>query len=351
VLTLIACSAVPAANQCFSLPAVASLVEASEDLDQCFQSDVNHCGYRSKSIDTQKEINALRLHPIDRIEDSLLDNAVGKILARFGDKHGPLAGKTFSASAVKVSRCHILTSAHLIYREDIVPFDGTEDVSLLFLTGQTCQPGDPFSNASPVRIIFNMMAGGFDRACWNKENELKCGREISGDHDIVIAKLERGHYDPHNRNFFELDIENLSNRAVDTKVNCYGFPAHNEQLSHRGIDKVLSEQLLWGQRNATMVAHGNIKFKKGTPTTAISYKGMSGGACVHASAPRLLAGIYANGNSGSGHPAIYISPEAVFQREANYLSPLHLLADRFKRERIAGGHRVTDIRQLDQECD
>ena len=100
--------------------------------------------------------------------------------------------------------------------------------------------------------------------------------------------------------------------------------------------------MLWLQKDAKVFAGERAL---GVVTNATVYSGMSGGGCATSAKPNELVGVYANGNSNSGHAAIDVTYETADEKPANFLSSFKYLAERYKQ---AAGK---DIADLDNECD
>lgn len=345
-----------ASNSCFSTKAVKELIEASEDIDRCFVSDKEDCGYSAKSVIAQKEINATRLVPLDRTTGSrTLDHAVGRVTAFFGPGYGNMIDNEVNGTGQKISRCHVITSAHLIYKFGVVSTSSSnENIKISFLTGQTCDPKRPFTRSAPGRVMFHMLTDSSTYKCKEDQNGGCELRFILGENDLMIVKLAKGAYDETDRRFFTLDTKRPGAGRNDLRVNCWGFPGHNKYMN---VSQEVSDMFLWGQKNAKIFFSFPKYAENGIPTNAIAYKGMSGGGCATGDDPTVLVGIYSNGNSRVGHPAIDISEKNTMQRDANYVSPLNKLADEFRAARQDYNRRnptkrlATELAQLDSECD
>ena len=128
-------------NLCFSDKAVRDVQAVSNSIDKCFFSDINNCGLSRKTIEEQKEINATRLIPYDRTSgDGFYDSATGVVSASFIG--GKLSGNVHVTTGNKISRCHVLTSAHLLFKEGRFPINSKDsDVNINFHSGQACEHG------------------------------------------------------------------------------------------------------------------------------------------------------------------------------------------------------------------
>ena len=72
ILTLILTQQVLASNSCFDAQAVKDLIAASEEINECFEKDVNNCYIDEMTVDEQRELNSQRLIPYDRTRNAVL---------------------------------------------------------------------------------------------------------------------------------------------------------------------------------------------------------------------------------------------------------------------------------------
>ena len=334
------------ADACFKDPRVQALIEQSKETDECFDSDQNKCLIEKMTVAEQRELNSQRLIPFDRSTDALFDHAVGKVTAEFAaSEDGRSNARTANGTGQRISRCHVLTSAHLFYKPtsepvskvNLPPLSDSDHFDIRFHFGQTCD-GKLGHYYARGQVLFRMTREGRDFTCDIRDNKGRCiERHFNGRSDIVILKLKE--YERSNRNFFQVRTSPVLIPEQGARVSCWGFPGYNNQIN---LPKALSDQVLWHQLNAK-IFYGN--YDRGLLTNAIAYPGMSGGGCVLASAPTELIGIYAAKNSLTGHSAILASARTADERSLNFLSPLDHLAERY---RAATGKRIED---LDKECD
>lgn len=340
ILTLILAQQV-SASSCFDSVEIKALIEASERLDQCFKAG-NNCNFENRSIEEQKARNARRLIPVDRSKNALLNEATGVVTADLNGVDEKGNPRFYRASAQKISSCHIITSAHLIYKDGVVPVESNE-FKLNFFSGQTCNQKSPFEKASSGKVVFKMIdesRNDFTCAEFDKYGQCK-RRHFDAHSDLVIIKLDK--YDKSNRNFFTLNTKNPAAHVNKTHVNCWGYPGYNNNLK---IGSEKSNMFLWYQKDAQIFSGKDYQSDRGFPTNAITYKGMSGGGCSTSQNPNELVGLFANDNSVQGHSAIAIDTEKVIEQGANFLSGFHKLAARYSEEN--GGKSIAD---LDKECE
>jgi hypothetical protein len=335
------------ADACFKDPRVQALIEVSKETDECFASDQNKCLIEKMTVAEQRELNSQRLIPFDRSTDALFDHAVGKVTAEFAASDGGRSNPgTANGTGQRISRCHVLTSAHLFYKDtservtnaELPLLSDSDHFDIRFYFGQTCD-GKVGQYYARGQVLFRMTKDGGDFTCNIRDKNGRCiERHFNGRSDIVILKLKD--YDKSNRHYFQVRTSPVLIPERGTRVSCWGFPGYNNQIS--SLPKELSDQLLRHQLNAKIFPG---RYDRGLLTNAIGYPGMSGGGCVLASAPTELIGIYADKNSLTGHPAILGSAQNADERSLNFLSPLDHLAERY---RATTGKRIED---LDKECD
>lgn len=340
ILTLILAQQVLASNSCFDTQAVKDLIKASEKLDKYFSDDEGSADIKELSIEDQKATNSSRLIPIDRTAgDGFLNRATGAVSAEI-----PGVGSR-SASAQKISRCHIITSAHFIYGSGKVPLS-SNGFDINFHSGQqTCDQDMPFKNKTSAKIVFKMAdAAKKDFKCDRLDKYGKCElRQFNGHSDLVILKLDK--YDRNDYSFFKLNVSNPNSHKSGQRVNCWGYPEHNSNIK---LSQPVSDMMLWGQKDAQIFGDDNGKSFLGVITNAISYKSMSGGGCVVASNPRELVGVFAKGNSGTGRSAVDVKVETEMESGANYLSAFQKLEQRYNAENARFNKTLSE---LDKECD
>lgn len=296
--------------------------------------------FEKMTIEMQREVNAERLIPHDRRSNKLMDEATGIIVADFG------ALGVYRASAQKISRCHVVTSAHLLYSDMSVPVDSKDgplskaDITfdLAFHFGQTCD-SSLFKSSSKAHVYFKMTKEGVDYVCGRYNNAGVCTeRNFFGLSDIVVLRLSD--VSPRGSSFFELRERALEITSIDgRRINCWGYPGYNGQIR---IPKELSDRFLWHQENAKIFAGMS---SRGILTNAVAYPGMSGGGCADPNLPNVLVGIIAERNSASGVSAVLISTQTAEARAGNFISSFERLADRYSK---STGRALSE---LDRECD
>ena len=335
ILTLILTGEVYASNSCFSNQEIVDLIKASKALDKCFASDDNNCKFKEKTIEEQKARNARRLIPLDRtLDGGFMDRTTGMVSAEFATE-----GYMVTATAQKISRCHIITSAHLLFADGKVSTQAKTSIN--FKTGQTCDSNNPFAIKTSASVLFKMTKEKIDFDCDRFDKYGGCERrKFYGHSDLVILKLDN--YDKKDKSFFTLNTSNPSNHPIGQRVNCWGFPGHNENIK---LTAPQSKMLLWSQKDAQIFGDLDGQSAYGVLTNAIAYHGMSGGGCVVQSNPRELVGLIANENSANGKSAINVQPSTATTDGANYLSAFHELDKRYTSET---GKKLSD---LDKECD
>lgn len=338
ILTMILAQQVYASNSCFDSQAVRELIEASEELDDCFANDEDKCKFNKMTAEQQREVNGQRLIPYDRTQSELMNNATGVVAARFSDR-------SYGASSQKISRCHIITSAHLLYKdmdiavdsEDLPILKDSEQFDLNFHSGQTCD-SRLFEKKVGAQLFFKMTKENKDFVCDRKDNYGKClGRTFYGKSDLVILKLKD--YDKDDTNFFKLKTTQITTSKTGDRVTCWGYPGYNNQIR---LEESLSNRMLWMQKDAKIFQG---EHASGILTNATAYPGMSGGGCVASSNPKELVGVYSNKNSATGHSTIRPNVKTGDLKNANFLSSFKHLAERYKQA------TNKDIADLDKECD
>ncbi len=338
IITMILTQQVFANNSCFDTQAVKELIEASEKLNDCFSKDVNDCEIDKMPVELQRKVNNKRLVPFDRTKNELMNNATGLVSADFG-------GDSFSGSGQKISSCHIITSAHLLYSSTEVSVDAqdkpvlrnSDEFDVNFHSGQTCD-SRYFQSKVGAQVFFKMTQEGKDFTCGRYNNAGKCiERNFFGKSDLVILKLKN--YNKSDKNFFKLKTTPLAISNTGDRVNCWGYPGYNSQIK---LTKEMSDKMLWFQKDAKIFPG---KSDKGILTNAIAYPGMSGGGCAMTSNPRELVGLFAERNSASGSAAVEVSVRTAETNSANFLSPFQNLAERYKHS------TGKDIADLDKECE
>lgn len=341
ILTLILAQQAFASNSCFNTQELKDLIAASEEIDDCFSDDNSDCNINyinHMTPEQQRSVNSKRLVPFDRTKNNLMNGATGKVTAEFVNGVG-------SGSAQKISRCHIITSAHLLYgktenqvdSQDFPSLEDSEQFDINFHSGQTCDQ-KIFDKKVGAQVFFKMTDAGKDFICDRANNSGKCiERRFFGQSDLVILKLKD--YNKNDKNFFKLKTTPLAISHTGNRVNCWGYPVYNNQIN---LAKSVSDKVLWYQKDAKIL-NGNDS--RGVLTNAIAYPGMSGGGCISSSNPQELVGVFAAKNSATGHSAIEISEKNADERSANFLSSFQNLAQRYKKA------TNKDIADLDKECD
>lgn len=337
-----------ASNSCFfSDSTVREAIKVASEIEECFTDSDRSCFINEKNLEDQMDLNSLRLVPKDRNEDGgFMDRATGVVSVEFGKYAGNDSEKTFSASTQKISRCHVITSAHLLYADGDFPLE-SENFKLKFRSGQSCDINRPFKNADVDAKVFFKMA--------NKEkNDFKCKSGVRGEpcqlrlfrghSDLMILKLSKTSKD---RDYFTLDTRNPSEHKLGQRVDCFAYPGANENINIP-TDKV--KMFMFSQKGAQIFGDKGGESEKGVLTNALAYKGMSGGGCVIPDKPRVLVGMFANDNKSTGKPVVDITRDRNFSQNqnyktANFLSAFHDLSVRYFAET---GKKLQD---LDKECD
>lgn len=255
------------------------------------------------------------------------------------------SGLVPAASGQKISSCHIITSAHLLFKKGDIPVDSqdlpvlkdSESFDINFHTGQTCD-SRLFDKSVGAQVFFKMTDSRRDFICGRKDASGNCrDRRFYGKSDLVILKLKN--YDKTDKNFFKLKTTPMAISAAGDRVNCWGYPGHNNQIK---LPQVISDKLLWFQKDAKIFSGSN---QRGVLTNATAYPGMSGGGCSTSANPKELVGVFAAKNSMSGHSAVEVTAKTVDTKSANFLSSFQHLAERYKQ----ATHK--DIADLDSECE
>jgi len=337
-------------NSCFGTQNVRDLIEASSEIDICFKGSVNTCGLLDRrSPMQQRAINAKRLVPYDRSLDRFMNIATGAIIVKFGKYDGDLSEAEATGSGQKISSCHILTSAHLLYADAKFSLS-SNNYQIFFQSGQTCNSRQPFENTAEAEVAFKMVNDGSgngkpqDFVCDKRDGKGVCTHRLFYAHsDLIILKLKKNTY-VKDSNYFRLNVSKPSEHRLGQRVNCWGFPGHNENIP---IEESKSNLMLWHQKGAQIFGDRNGKSLLGTLTSGVSYNGMSGGGCSTDSDPTELIGLISKGNKRGGKPVFNVAPDSEFSEYANYLSSFHVLAARYKSE-----HRFNKtLSQLEEECD
>ena len=330
-------------ESCFSNnKAILELIRASEELDECFATDKDPCKLKKKSIDFQANVNSSRLIPLNRMAgDKFMNRTTGVISVKFGKYDGVNSEKQFAGSAQKISRCHIIAPAHLIYTDGDFPLE-SRNFSLTFKTGQTCDIKYPFENEVKASLFFKMTdkkRGDF--GCKSETYNHACEKRLfRGSSDVVILKLDS--FDKNDDSYFRLDTSTPIFKEGGQRINCWGY------TSKIGLENVTSDEsrmYLWTHKDARKYGDNLGKSFDGVLTNAVSRKGMSGGGCADSDNPRVLVGLYVNDNKSGGDAGIYINPNDVFYAHPNYLAAFHKLAERYAETNA--GKRLSD---LDLQC-
>lgn len=199
ILILILSQQAAANNSCFDDPEIKELMRVSKALDKCFDGTAPCSDVSQESIEEQKERNILRLAPFDRAQDDLMNKATGVVSVTFGQYGGKYSGQQVSASGQKISRCHVLTSAHVLYSDGNFPIE-SENFKIKFHSGQTCDINHPFDSRVSGKVVFKMMQNT-EYKCLNVRYG-KCEKRLVDAHsDLVIIKLDK--FDRNDRTFFQ----------------------------------------------------------------------------------------------------------------------------------------------------
>lgn len=328
-------------ESCFSTKAIVDLIRSSEDLDECFASDKDPCGLKEVSVNSQTKVNSSRLIPMNRMNgDKFMNRTTGKVSVKFGTYNGIDSEKTFSASANKISRCHIMAPAHLIYTDGDFPLE-SKNFSLTFKTGQTCEIKYPFKTEVKASLFFKMTdKKRGDWGCKTYRNNHDCEHRLfRGSSDLVILRLDS--FDKNDHSYFRLDTSTPSFKEGGQRINCWGYTSIG--LENMTPDESLMYML--SHKDARMYGDNFGRIFNGVLTNAVSRKGMSGGGCAHPDNPRVMVGMYVNDNKGSGNAAIHINPNNEFSHHPNYLAAFHKLAERYAETNP--GKQLVD---LDSQC-
>lgn len=303
---------------CFNNDAVLEAMEAAAALDECFESDNKPC---LSNVDAkgEMELNSFRLAPYDTSTDNFMEKATGTVALKVGNKTVSIG------NATKISRCHIVTSAHNLFKFGAVPANA-EDVDVNFKSGQYCD-SDRTQGSTKAKVTFRMVeeGNGKDFVCAQKDESGRClVRQFYGKNDSVVLKLSK--FDKHDKNFFPVNASALVSIKEGQKLNCWAY---------------VNGKMFFMQKNAQIFG----KTDRGVITNAVSQPGMSGGGCALASDPKVLVAMYANGNSGMGLPRVKIDPKNPVAGGANYLTDFNELD---KRMYSKTGMHLAD---LDADCD
>lgn len=327
-----------ASNSCFENSQIKELIRASEALDKCFNGTAQCSDVSKKTIEEQKARNARRLVPFDRSKDEFMNRATGAVSVDFKKYNGDFSEKQVSGSGQKISRCHIITSAHLLYKDGKFPV-ASQNFTIRFHSGQTCNSKQAFESSVEGKVVFKMMDEGKDFECVSLDNSGNCNRRfIKGQSDLVIIKLEKN-----DNNFFSLNTTKPTQQRISKRVNCWGYPGHNANIP---LTRDVSNMLLWAQKDAQIFTGEGFESEKGIVTNAIAYKGISGGGCVLPNNPKELVGVFANDNNSNGLSAISLDPEIIAEQGANYISGFSQLSKRFSESH---GNRK-QLADLDADC-
>ena len=342
LLLFLICANVHSNESCFSTKAIVDLIGSSEDLDECFASDKDPCELKKVSIDSQAKVNSLRLIPMNRMNgDKFMNRTTGKVSIAFGKYNGKDSEQQFSASAQKISRCHIIAPAHLIYTDGDFPLE-SRNFSLTFSTGQTCNTKYPFETEVKASLFFKMTDR--TRGDWGcksyHDNSRDCKHRVfRGNSDLVILKLDA--FDEKDHSYFRLDTSTPRLMEGGERINCWGYTT----IGLKNMPPDESRMYMWTHKDARMYGDNLGKSFNGVFTNAVSRKGMSGGGCAHPDNPRLMVGLYVNDNKGDGNSGIHINPNDEFSHHPNYLAAFHKLTERYT-EANAGKQLV----DLDSQC-
>lgn len=324
------------ASACFDDVEVRALIVASEKLDQCFKDD-NDCNYEKRDLEKQRVVNSRRLIPLDRSKSPLLNIGTGKVEVNLQIKGANGNDQKYSATAERISRCHIVTSAHLLYEGLDVPTDRV-NFDINFKSGQTCNMASPFEKTAPAKLVFKMTderRGDF--TYWEDDNGNIIRRVFNPHSDLIIIKLTNK-ADYANK-FFKINTMHPADRTRKLRVNCWGYPGNNEYLK---LPKTKPDLFLWHQTGALI---SNQSTERGILTNSLTYNGMSGGGCSTQEKTDELVGLFSEGNRTRSQSAISLDPNRTAEQGTNRLSGFHRLAERFAEE---NGGRLLD--SLDNDC-
>ena len=323
-LTLALCTEAFANDSCFFSTKIQDLIETSKELDECFSSADDICKLKKKSPDIQAKLNKSRLVPMNRkLGDAFMDRATGTVHVKFA------SGDVYFASGEKISRCHVITSAHLIFGDGDVPLT-SKNYTVKFKSGQSCDTSIPWEREVSATPHFSMLTTA-DYACIDEPCTRRSFRGIS---DLVILKLDR--FDENDRSFFTL---NTTFPAQGQTISCFGYTGSINRTDFTSEEALM---YLWSQKDARML--GDSGRHKGVLTNAESRKGMSGGGCVSPANARELVGVFTKDNKGLGNAAIDITENNVITHAPNYLSIFYELSNRYTK--VTG----KKLDNLDREC-
>jgi hypothetical protein len=334
ILTLAAQNAY-ACVDLFQNTSAQELILASEKLDKYFNDDENFFEYTrgefKKSIKQQKIDNAARLVPYDRAQNSnFLNFASGRVQVRIDGVDGAYEG-----SAQKISRCHIVTSAHIVYGDTRAKLDAS-NIRIGFFSGQSCDPLKAYTFSTPALVHFKMT----DKSDFRVEG---AERRFHTSTDLVILKLKE--FDALDARYFKINTTRLNANEGGVKIDCWGFPGFRKKQQ---LGAYTGGHYLWRQKDARIFGFTE---KYGYVSNVVGAHGMSGGGCSIArkgkSESELIA-IIAGGygfNPIDDASELIVSAEDIGEKAGTMLSSFDLLSRRFNKQ------NKKQIESLDKECD